>query len=110
MPVCRIVGRRTIAYCDKLSAMAVKTEKELSETQRNLWLKVVTAVELRNLGYAISLLQEILKQEPQFLTGRQLLRRTEKELSETQRNLWLKVVTAVELRNLGYAAQQRSRP
>ena len=57
--------------------MAVKTEKELSTTQRSLWLKAVAAVELRNLRYAISLLQEILKQEPQFLTGRQLLRRTE---------------------------------
>lgn len=57
--------------------MAVKTEKELSTTERNLWLKAVAAVELRNLRYAISLLQEILKQEPQFLTGRQLLRRTE---------------------------------
>ena len=57
--------------------MAVKTEKELNEAQRNLWLKAVAAVELRNLGYAISLLQEILKQEPQFLMGRQLLRRAE---------------------------------
>jgi tetratricopeptide (TPR) repeat protein len=55
--------------------MALKTEKELSETQRSLWLKAVAAIELRNFGYAISLLQEILKQEPQFLTGRQLLRR-----------------------------------
>jgi len=60
-----------------LSAMAVKTEKELSETQRSLWLKAVGAIELRNVGYAISLLQEILKQEPEFLTGRQLLRRAE---------------------------------
>jgi tetratricopeptide (TPR) repeat protein len=60
-----------------LSAMAAKTEKELSETQRSLWLKAVGAIELRNVGYAISLLQEILKQEPQFLTGRQLLRRAE---------------------------------
>src|SRR4029077_10645838 len=58
-----------------LSGMAVKTEKELSETQRSLWLKAVSAIELRNVGYAISLLQEILKQEPEFLTGRQLLRR-----------------------------------
>jgi len=55
--------------------MAVKTEKELSESLHALWLKVVAAIELRNFGYAISLLQEILKQEPQFLTGRQLLRR-----------------------------------
>ncbi|MFL6513519.1 MAG: tetratricopeptide repeat protein [Chthoniobacterales bacterium] len=57
--------------------MAVKTEKELSETQRAHWLKAVAAIELRNFGYAISLLQAILKQEPEFLTGRQLLRRSE---------------------------------
>src|SRR6476646_7352872 len=57
--------------------MAVKTEKELSESPRALWLKAVSAIELRNVGYAISLLQEILKQEPEFLTGRQLLRRAE---------------------------------
>ncbi len=57
--------------------MAVKTEKELSETQRAHWLKAVAAIELRNFGYAISLLQAILKNEPEFLTGRQLLRRTE---------------------------------
>jgi len=57
--------------------MAAKTEKELSESQRALWLKAMAAMELRNFGYAISLLQGILKQEPQFLTGRQLLRRAE---------------------------------
>ena len=57
--------------------MAVKTEKELNETQRSHWLKAVAAIEMRNFSYAISLLQGILKQEPEFLTGRQLLRRTE---------------------------------
>jgi tetratricopeptide (TPR) repeat protein len=57
--------------------MAVKTEKELSEALHALWLKAVAAIELRNFGYAISLLQEILKQEPRFLTGRELLRRAE---------------------------------
>ncbi len=57
--------------------MPVKTEKDLSETQRSHWLKAVAAIELRNFGYAISLLQGILKYEPEFLTGRQLLRRTE---------------------------------
>jgi len=55
----------------------LKRKRELSETQRSLWLKAVSAIELRNVGYAISLLQEILKQEPEFLTGRQLLRRAE---------------------------------
>ena len=57
--------------------MAVKSEKELNETQRSHWLKAVAAMELRNFGYAISLIQGILKQEPEFLTGRQLLRRAE---------------------------------
>ncbi len=63
--------------------MAVKAEKELTETQRSHWLKAVAAIELRNFGYAISLLQAILKQEPEFLTGRQLLRRTEVTRSKT---------------------------
>lgn len=57
--------------------MPVKTEKELGEMQRTHWLKAVAAIELRNYGYAISLIQGILKQEPEFLTGRQLLRRAE---------------------------------
>src|SRR5205814_2952517 len=57
--------------------MPVKTEKELGEPLRGLWLKAIAAVELRNFDYAISLLQGILKQEPEFLTGRQLLRRAE---------------------------------
>jgi tetratricopeptide (TPR) repeat protein len=74
--------------------MAVKTEKELSETQRNLWLKAVAAVELRNLGYAISLLQEILKQEPQFLMGRQLLRRTEVTKNRSTKRSFFNISTA----------------
>jgi predicted Zn-dependent protease len=57
--------------------MAVKTERELSKHTRAHWLKAVAALELRNFDYAISLLQGILKQEPEFLTGRQLLRRAE---------------------------------
>jgi len=57
--------------------MPVKTEKELSGELRAHWLKAVAAIELRNFGYAISLLQGILRQEPEFLTGRQLLRRAE---------------------------------
>jgi tetratricopeptide (TPR) repeat protein len=74
--------------------MPVKTEKELSETQHSLWLKAVTAIELRNFGYAISLLQEILKQEPQFLTGRQLLRRTEVTRSKSAKKRFFNISTA----------------
>jgi len=74
--------------------MAVKTEKELSESLRALWLKVVTAVELRNFGYAISLLQEILKQEPEFLTGRQLLRRAAVTKSKSAKKGFFNISTA----------------
>ncbi len=76
------------------ASMAVKTEKELSESLRAFWLKVVSAIELRNFGYAISLLQEILKQEPEFLTGRQLLRRAEVTKSKSAKKSFFNISTA----------------
>jgi tetratricopeptide (TPR) repeat protein len=86
-----------VTRCDDeiiVCAMAVKTEKELSESLRALWLKAVSAIELRNLGYAISLLQEILKQEPEFLTGRQLLRRTEVTKTKSAKKSFFNISTA----------------
>src|SRR6266545_6287366 len=74
--------------------MPVKTEKELSESLRALWLKAVSAIEVRNFGYAISLLQEILKQEPEFLTGRQLLRRAEVTKSKSAKKSFFNISTA----------------
>ena len=74
--------------------MAVKSEKELSDDQRAHWLKAVAAIELRNFGYAISLLQGILKKEPQFLTGRQLLRRTEVTRLKAAKKKFFNVSTA----------------
>ena len=74
--------------------MPVRTEKELDETQRSHWLKAVAAIELRNFGYAISLLQGILKQEPQFLTGRQLLRRTEVTKSKSAKKSFFNISIA----------------
>ena len=74
--------------------MAVKTENELSEAQRALWLKAMAAIELRNFGYAISLLQGILKQEPEFLTGRRLLRRTEVMRSKAAKKSMFNISTA----------------
>jgi tetratricopeptide (TPR) repeat protein len=82
-------------FYDKLCRnMAVKTEKELSESLRALWLKAVAAIELRNFGYAISLLQEILKQEPEFLTGRQLLRRAEVTNSKSAKKSFFNISMA----------------
>jgi predicted Zn-dependent protease len=74
--------------------MAVKTEKELSEQLRSHWLKAVAAIELRNFDYAISLLQGILRQEPEFLTGRQLLRRAEVTKHKGSKKALFRVSTA----------------
>ena len=55
--------------------MAVKSEKDLPESQRASWLKAMSAMELKNYGYAIQLLQIILKSHPEFLLARQVARR-----------------------------------
>src|SRR5437667_9870326 len=74
--------------------MAVKTEKDLSDQLRGYWLKAVAAVELRNFVYAISLLQQLLRQEPEFLTGRQMLRRAEATKSNTEKKRFCNISTA----------------
>lgn len=55
--------------------MAIKTEKELTASARGNWLKALSAVELKNYGYAISLLQDVVKEVPEFLKGREVLRK-----------------------------------
>ncbi|MCE9611852.1 MAG: tetratricopeptide repeat protein [Chthoniobacter sp.] len=57
--------------------MPIQTEKDLPDNARTLWLKARSAVELRNHGYAISLIQAVLKDNPAFLDGRKLLRKVE---------------------------------
>jgi tetratricopeptide (TPR) repeat protein len=66
----------------------------LSQGSRALWLKAMAAIELQNFGYAISLLQELLKQEPEFLTGRQLLRRAEVMKSKSAKKGFFSISTA----------------
>jgi tetratricopeptide (TPR) repeat protein len=55
--------------------MAVKSERDLPESQRATWLKAMSAMELRNYAYAIQLLQTVLRIHPDFLLGRQLARK-----------------------------------
>ncbi len=54
--------------------MATVSEKELPDKARALWTKAKSAAELKNYGYAISLLQNVLKEAPAFLDGRRMLR------------------------------------
>ena len=74
--------------------MAVKNERDLSEQLRGYWLKAVAAIELRNFGYAIDLLQNLLKQEPEFLTARQMLRRAEVTRAKTEKKGFFNISTA----------------
>ncbi|MDX2080309.1 MAG: tetratricopeptide repeat protein [Terrimicrobiaceae bacterium] len=55
--------------------MAIKTEKDLPEQQRATWLKAMSAMQLRNYGYTVQLIQTVLKVAPEFLAGRQLARK-----------------------------------
>jgi len=55
--------------------MAEITEKELPANLKPLWLKALSAVQTKNLEYAVSLLQSILKDAPGFLEGRKILRK-----------------------------------
>ena len=57
--------------------MPIQTEKDLSPSARALWLKALSAVELRNYGYSISLIQAVLKEFPAFLDARRMLRKAE---------------------------------
>src|SRR4029079_3970581 len=74
--------------------MALKQEKDLNDQLRTYWLKAVTAIELHNFGYAIELLQNVLKQEPGFLTGRQVLRRAEVTRAKTEKKGFFNISTA----------------
>ena len=74
--------------------MAVKNEKDLNDQLRGYWLKAVAAIELRNFGYAIDLLQNLLKQEPEFLTGRQMLRRAEVTRIKAEKKGFFNISTA----------------
>ncbi len=74
--------------------MAARTEKDLSDQLRGYWLKAVAAIELRNFGYAIDLLQNLLKHEPEFLTGRQMLRRAEVTRAKTEKKGFFHISTA----------------
>jgi len=62
--------------------MPVKSEKDLPDDARKIWLKALQALELHNYGYVISLVQTVLKETPDFLQGRMVLRQA--EIKETK--------------------------
>jgi len=57
--------------------MAVKNQDDLPPDARTLYLKALSAFELRNFPYSVALLQAVLKETPEFLEGRKIMRRAE---------------------------------
>jgi tetratricopeptide (TPR) repeat protein len=55
----------------------VKTEQELSGAALDLWKRGKAAADSNNRDYAVQLFADLLKREPSFLGGRQLLRAVE---------------------------------
>ncbi len=50
------------------------TEGDLNPSLKKLWLKALSAIEMHNLDYSVSLLLNIMKEEPGFLQGRKTMR------------------------------------
>ena len=61
------------------------TEHDLPPDQKKLWLKGVSAFQIKNFDYAVSCILAVVKQSPEFLDGRKLLRRSEIEKSKGQK-------------------------
>lgn len=55
--------------------MPVNSENDLPPNQRATFLKAMSAMELKNYGYAVQLLQSILRIHPEFLIARQMTRK-----------------------------------
>jgi tetratricopeptide (TPR) repeat protein len=53
------------------------TDKELPQNVKAYWLKALSAIEVKNHAYAVTLLQAVIKDNPGFLQGRELLRKCE---------------------------------
>ena len=68
--------------------MPIKNDKDLTEHARTLWLKAASAMELRNFGYAITLLQAVLKETPEFLEARKWLRKAEIAATKGKKSLF----------------------
>jgi len=68
--------------------MPITTDKELSDNSRSNWQKACSAVEIRNFGYAVTLLQAVLKEAPEFLEGRKMLRRAQISQTKGKKNFF----------------------
>lgn len=86
--------------------MPVKSEKELPEIHRATWLKALSAMQLKNYGYAIQLAQTLLKFEPDFLQARQLARKAAVAKSSGKKGLFGMSTSSVSVMSLKSAVKK----
>lgn len=67
--------------------MPVTTEKDLPENLRAVWLKAMSAMELKNYAYAAQLYSSIVRAHPEFLLARQLARKAALAKNAGKKNL-----------------------
>lgn len=65
-----------------------KPEKQLAPAVRSSYLKALSALELKNFDYAITLIQGVLREEPYFLDGRVVLRKVEIGQTKNKKGLF----------------------
>jgi tetratricopeptide (TPR) repeat protein len=65
----------------------ITDEHDLDQKTKTLWLKALSALELRNLDYAIDLLASVVESQPTFLDGRRTLRKATIERQKGKRKL-----------------------
>lgn len=67
--------------------MAVKTEQQLAGAALDLWKRGKAAADSNNRDYAVQILLDVVKREPTFLAGRQMLRAVEIQRYKAQSSL-----------------------
>jgi tetratricopeptide (TPR) repeat protein len=85
----------------KGSPKPITTDKDLKDNVRSLWLKALSAVELRNYGYSISLINAVLKDSPSFLDGRRMLRKAEVANTKGKKQAFLSGLSTASLKGAG---------
>ncbi len=81
--------------------MPITTDKDLKDNVRALWLKALSAVELRNYGYAISLINAVLKDSPGFIDGRRMLRKAEIQNTKGKKTAFLSGLSTASMKGSG---------
>lgn len=81
-------------------------ERALSKKMKGFWLRALSAVELDNFDYAVSLCQAILKETPGFIDGRKLARKSASYSGGVDKSKKTSTMTSFLGSNASYSASK----